>query len=100
MAMHRATKETPFSDNHAEWVLRAYQTEGTTTLQLSSASVVIKLNYTVMLFLDGRFMEEPPRPYHTFLFTLDEFLHHDSRSRMISTILLCVDAYDYEICFA
>ncbi|RWW41971.1 hypothetical protein BHE74_00052510 [Ensete ventricosum] len=81
MVMHRATKETPFSDSHAEWVLRANQMEGTTTLQLSSASVVIKLNYNVMLFLDGRFVEEPPCPYRTFLFTLDEFLHQDSRSR-------------------
>ncbi|RWW42635.1 hypothetical protein BHE74_00051797 [Ensete ventricosum] len=91
--------ETPLSDGHAEWVLRAYQRDGTTASQPSSAPVVIKFGYTVMHFLEGRLVEERPRPYHTFVFTLGDFLHQESRRRAISTVLLGAGAYDYDICF-
>ncbi|THU51233.1 hypothetical protein C4D60_Mb06t28830 [Musa balbisiana] len=92
--------ETPLPDGHAEWVIRAYQTKGTTESQPSSSPVVIKLGYTVIHFLEGRFVEERPRAYHTFVFNLGDFLHQASRRRAISTVLLRAGAYGYDICFA
>ncbi|THU51185.1 hypothetical protein C4D60_Mb06t28340 [Musa balbisiana] len=91
-----ATMETTPVHGHADWVLRAYQTEGTP----ASAPVVIKLGYTVMHILEGRVVEEPPRAFHTFLFTLGDFLHQASRRRAISTVLLRAGVYGYDICFA
>ncbi|CAL9122404.1 unnamed protein product, partial [Musa textilis] len=87
-----ATMETLPDDGHADRVLRAYQTETT--------PVVIKLGYTVMHILEGRVVEEPPRAYHTFRFTLGDFLHQASRRRAISTVLLRSGVYGYDICFA
>ncbi|CAL9056398.1 unnamed protein product [Musa banksii] len=53
-----ATMETTPLHGHADWVLRAYQTEGTP----ASAPVVIKLGYTVIDIVEGRVVEEPPVP--------------------------------------
>ncbi|CAL9193583.1 E3 ubiquitin-protein ligase SIS3-like [Musa acuminata AAA Group] len=91
-----ATMETTPVHGHADWVLRAYPTEGTP----ASAPVVIKLGYTVMHIVEGRVVEEPPRAYHTFVFTLGDFLHQTSRRRAISTVLLRAGVYGYDICFA
>ncbi|URE08986.1 hypothetical protein MUK42_22056 [Musa troglodytarum] len=53
-----------------------------------------------MHIIEGRVVEEPPRAYHTFRFTLGDFLHQASRRRAISTVLLRAGVYDYDICFA
>ncbi|RWW35732.1 hypothetical protein BHE74_00059297 [Ensete ventricosum] len=100
MAMHMATMETPPDDDHANWVLRAYQTEETSALQPLSAPVVINLGSTVMHSLEGRLAEERPRAYYTFVFTLGDFLHQASRRQAISTVLLRTGAYGYDICLA
>ncbi|XP_065045960.1 E3 ubiquitin-protein ligase RING1-like [Musa acuminata AAA Group] len=91
-----ATMETTPVHGHADWVLRAYQTHGTPAW----APVVIKLGYTVMHILEGQVVQEPPRAYHTFLFTLGDFLHQASRRQAISTVLLTAGVYGYDICFA
>ncbi|CAL9187327.1 unnamed protein product [Musa hybrid cultivar] len=88
--------ETTPVHGHADWVLRAYQTDGTP----ASAPVVIKLGYTVMHILEGRVVEEPPLAYHTFVFTLGDFLNQASRRRAISTVLLRAGVYGYVICLA
>ncbi|KAJ8484117.1 hypothetical protein OPV22_016620 [Ensete ventricosum] len=100
MEMHTATMESAADDGHVDWVLRAYQTEGTPASQPSSAPVVIKLGYTVTYVLEGRYVEEPPLAYQTFVFTLGDFCHQASRRRAISTVLLGAGAYGYGICFA
>ncbi|XP_065045958.1 putative RING-H2 finger protein ATL53 [Musa acuminata AAA Group] len=91
-----ATMETTPVHGHADWVLTAYQTHG----MPASAPVVIKLGYTVMHILEGQVVEEPPRSYHIFLFTLGDFLHQASRRQAISTVLLIAGVYGYDICFA
>ncbi|CAL9122342.1 unnamed protein product [Musa textilis] len=91
--------ETP-DDGHADWVLRVYQTEGTSASPPLSAPVVINVGYSVMHSLEGRFVEEPPRSYYTVAFTLGDFLHQASRRQAISTVLLRTGAYGYDICFA
>ncbi|THU51235.1 hypothetical protein C4D60_Mb06t28850 [Musa balbisiana] len=53
-----------------------------------------------MHILEDRVVEEPPRAFHTFLFTLGDFLHQASRRRAISTVLLRAGVYGYDICFA
>ncbi|CAL9056397.1 E3 ubiquitin-protein ligase RING1-like [Musa acuminata AAA Group] len=92
--------ETPPDDGHADWVFRAYQTEGTSASQPLSSPVVINLGYSVMQFLEDRFVEEPPRAYYTFAFTLCDFLNQASRRQAISTVLSRTGAYGYDTCFA
>ncbi|THU51231.1 hypothetical protein C4D60_Mb06t28810 [Musa balbisiana] len=57
------------------------------------APVVIKLHYTVLHFHGGQVMQEPPCPYHCYVFTLGEFLHRESRRRAISFLIFHGGAY-------
>ncbi|CAL9187309.1 unnamed protein product [Musa hybrid cultivar] len=79
------------------WVLFAKLKEGRPQSESCrlSAPVVMKLRYTVLHFRGGRVVQEPPCPYHYVVFTLGEFLQHDSRRQAISFVLFRLGTYGY-----
>ncbi|THU51232.1 hypothetical protein C4D60_Mb06t28820 [Musa balbisiana] len=79
------------------WVLFAKLKEGRPQSESCrlSAPVVMKLRYTVLHFRGGQVVQEPSCPYHCVVFTLGEFLRHDSRRQAISFVLFRLGTYYY-----
>ncbi|CAL9122326.1 unnamed protein product, partial [Musa textilis] len=65
-----------------------------------STPVVIKLHCTVLHFHGGQVMQEPPCPFHCYVYTLGEFLHDECRRQAISFVLFHGGAYGHDFLHA